>query len=193
MTASETEARLALADDVLPGKPPINLFRLFSRNPAMFEAMSPWGDYTLGRSLSLSMRLREIVIDRVTARCGAEYEWAIHVAYFGARVGFTPEQVASLAHGAADDPCWDDDERVVLRAVDALHDTNDLDDALWAEVTARLTDEQVLDLLLLAGWYHAISYVARAARVPLDDGVPRFADYAAAAMKSLSSGEPGSG
>jgi hypothetical protein len=32
--------------------------------------------------------------------------------------------------------------------------------------------------LLLAGWYHAISYAARAARVPLEDGAPRFAQYA---------------
>jgi alkylhydroperoxidase family enzyme len=185
MPASETEARLRLADDVLPGKPPINLFRLFSRNPTMFEAMSPWGDYTLGKALSLPMRLREIVIDRVTARCGAEYEWAVHVAYFAERVGFTEQQVRSLVFGAGDDPCWTEDESLLVRAVDSLHDTNDIDDELWRALAARFTDEQVLDLLLLAGWYHAISYVARAARVPLDDGVPRFADYSAT--------EPGSG
>ena len=62
-------------------------------------------------------------------------------------------------------------------AVDELHDTNDLSDATWAAL--GLTDEQRLDLLLLAGWYHAISFVARAARVPLETDAPRFADYGA--------------
>jgi len=33
---------------------------------------------------------------------------------------------------------------------------------------------QLLDLLLLCGWYHAISFTARAARVPLEDGAPTF-------------------
>jgi alkylhydroperoxidase family enzyme len=131
------------------------------------------------------------VIDRVTARCGAEYEWAVHVAYFAERVSLTHEQVASIAHGDAGDACWSHEERIVLRAVDQLHDANDVDDELWAELAARFSDEQVLDLLLLAGWYHAISYVARAARVPLDDGVPRFADYAR--PTDSSDGEPGSG
>jgi hypothetical protein len=30
--------------------------------------------------------------------------------------------------------------------------------------------------MLLAGWHHAISFAANAARAPLEDGVPRFAD-----------------
>jgi hypothetical protein len=32
---------------------------------------------------------------------------------------------------------------------------------------------------MLAGWYHAISCTARAARVDLEPGAPRFADYQA--------------
>ena len=40
------------------------------------------------------------------------------------------------------------------------------------------SDAQLLDLTMLAGWYHAISFTARAAGVPLEPGAPRFADYA---------------
>lgn len=179
MTASETEARIRLADTALEQMgPPINLFRLFSRNVAMAEAMTHWGSYELSKRLSLPMRTRELVIDRVTARCGAEYEWGVHVAFFGERVGLTDEQVRSLTHGAPEDACWTDEERAVLRVVDQLHDTNDVDDATWSAVAEHLTDEQLLDLVLLAGWYHAISFAARAARVPLEDGAPRFVDYA---------------
>jgi hypothetical protein len=64
----------------------------------------------------------------------------------------------------------------LLTAVDELHDHNDIGDATWSALD--LDDEQRLDLLLLAGWYHAVAYAARAARVPLEPGQPRFADYA---------------
>ena len=179
MTASVSEApRIALADAALPAMgPPINLFKLFARNLPMAEAMTGWGSYELSRRLSLSMRQRELVIDRVTARCGAEYEWGVHLAYFGSRIGLTPDQVTSLTTGSPADDCWPADERALLVAVDELHDTNDLSDATWAAL--GLTDEQRLDLLLLAGWYHAISFVARAARVPLETDAPRFADHGA--------------
>jgi len=160
-----------------PGVPPIALFRTFARNPAMTAAMQGWGSYELSPQLSLTMRQREIVIDRTCARCGCEYEWGVHVAFFAERVGFTDEQVRSLTHGGADDPCWTDaTERALIDAVDALHDDADLDDDVWARLRAGLDDAQVLDLLLLCGWYHGISYVGRALGVPLEPGAPRFAD-----------------
>lgn len=163
-----------------PGVPPIGLFRTFVRNLPMAQAMRGWGSYELSRQLSLSMREREIVIDRTTARCGCEYEWGVHVAFFAERVGLTPEQLTSVTHGGPDDACWTDDlERLLIEAVDALHDGADLDDDLWWRLREHLSDEQVLDLLLLTGWYHAISFAANAARVALEDGAPRFADVAA--------------
>lgn len=190
MTASVFEAprqqgpRIALADAALPEMgPPINLFKLFARNRPMAEAMVGWGSYELSKRLSLSMRQRELVIDRVTARCGAEYEWSVQVAYFGDRVGLTPAQIASLTSGSPADPCWPPDERALLRAVDELHDHADLSDETWQALD--LTDEQRLDLLLLAGWYHAISFVARAARVPLEPNGPRFADHPARSQRAM--------
>ncbi|HEX7716440.1 MAG TPA: carboxymuconolactone decarboxylase family protein, partial [Marmoricola sp.] len=159
-----------------PGAPPIALFRTFARNLAMTDAMAEWGAYELSSRLTLSMRDREILIDRTCARCGAEYEWGVHVLFFADRVGFTPDQVRSLTHGTPDDPCWSPRERLLLRAADALHDDADLDDELWASLARELDEAELLDLLLLCGWYHAISYVARAARVDLEPGAPRFAD-----------------
>lgn len=117
-----------LASMMPPGVPPIGLFRTFVRNLPMARAMPGWGSYALSRELSLSLRQRELVIDRVTARCGCEYEWGVHVAFFAERAGLTPEQVTSLTHGGPADPCWSDDDAVVLQAVDALHDQADIDD-----------------------------------------------------------------
>lgn len=160
-----------------PGVPPIALFRTFVRNLPMATAMGRWGGYELSRHLSLTMRDREIVIDRTCARCRCEYEWGVHIAFFAERVGLDAEQVRSLTHGEASDPCWTDDrDRLLIEAADALHDDADLDDDLWLRLRAHLSDEQALDLFMLAGWYHAISYAANAARVELEPGAPRFSD-----------------
>lgn len=162
-----------------PGVPPIALFRTFVRNPAMTSALRGWGGYELSAELSLTLRDREIVIDRTCVRCGCEYEWGVHVAFFAERAGFTAEQTTSLAHGGADDPCWTDDrDRSLIAAVDSLHDHADIDDELWGHLGAHFDDAQLLDLLLLTGWYHAISYVARGARVELEPGAPRFSEVA---------------
>lgn len=173
----EPQAADLLAAMMPPGVPPIGLFRTFARNLPMTAAMTGWGGYELGRDLSLTMRDREILIDRTCARCGCEYEWGVHVLFFAERVGLTPAQVTSLTHGSADDACWEQPrDRLLVRAADALHDDADLDDALWAELAAELSEAELLDLLLLCGWYHAISYAARAARVDLEPAAPRFAD-----------------
>jgi alkylhydroperoxidase family enzyme len=174
--ASEVNAQLR---SMMPeGVPPIALFRTFAQNLPMSIAMSGWGSYELSRRLSLSMRDREIVIDRTCARCRCEYEWGVHLAFFAERVGLDREQTASLTHGSAGDPCWvDERDRLLIRAVDALHEQADIDEALWQELTGIFSDANLLDLLLLCGWYHAISFVARGARVPLEAGAPVFSDY----------------
>ncbi|HTN78269.1 MAG TPA: carboxymuconolactone decarboxylase family protein [Acidimicrobiales bacterium] len=160
-----------------PGVPPIALFRTFAKNLPMTRAMRPWGTYELSRALSLSLREREIVIDRTCARCGCEYEWGVHVAFFSVKAELTPAQVTSLTFGTCTDECWQSErERLLIETVDALHDDNDISDDLSARLATALTEEERLDLFLLAGWYHAISFVARAARVSLEEGVARFID-----------------
>jgi alkylhydroperoxidase family enzyme len=159
-----------------PNVPPIALFRTVVKNLPMAEAMTSWGSYELSRSLSLSLRDREIVIDRTCVRCGCEYEWGVHVAFFAEKARLDRHQIRSLTHGDADDPCWTTErDRMLIRAVDALCDGRDIDDDLWQALNQVFEDRELLDLTMLCGWYHAISFTARAARVPLEPGSPTFA------------------
>jgi alkylhydroperoxidase family enzyme len=172
----ETDIDSQLQRMMPSGVPPIALFRTLVRNLPMTAAMTPWGSYELGRQLSLSMRDREIVIDRTCARCGCEYEWGVHVAFFAERAGLDVAQVRSLTHGSAADVCWaEEPDRLLIRAVDALHETADIPDDLWCDLAAVFSEQNLLDLLLLCGWYHAISFVARGTRVPLESDAPTFA------------------
>ena len=97
--------------------------------------------------------------------------WGIHVAVFADKVGLRSDQLASLANGDASDECWPDpSDRAVLRAVDEMHATNDLSDAAWCELVTAIGEDGSVETALLCGWYHAISYVTRALRLPLEPG-----------------------
>lgn len=175
----EEAASRQLATMMPPGVPPIRLFRTFAKNLPMTAAMGGWGSYELSKDLSLTMRDREIVIDRTCVRCGCEYEWGVHVSFFAERVSLTGEQVTSLTHGSASDRCWDSErDRLLIELTDALHDTAQVDDVLWGHLVSVFSEAEILDLLLLVGWYHAISFAANVAGVALEDGAPRFAEVA---------------
>jgi alkylhydroperoxidase family enzyme len=154
---------------------PLKLFRLFMRHPEMARAMHELGGFVLGRGgRALASRDREIVIHRVCARCGCEYEWGVHAVAFGARVGLDDAQLAATTRPGADAPAWSERDRLLIRLVDELHDTGTVSNELWARLREEWTEQQLLELLLVAGWYHAISYLANGARVERETWAATF-------------------
>lgn len=155
-----------------PGKPPLRLFTTLARDPRLFGKFFAGGLLDRGH---LTLREREIVITRTTALCRSEYEWGVHIAIFGARVGFTPAQQRALVHGTPAEACWPAQEQTLLRLCDALHRDCDVDDALWQQLRADFSDEALLELLLLAGFYRTVSYLTNALRLPLEPDAATFA------------------
>ena len=160
-------------DAIMRGRPPLLLFRTVAHNPRVLQRMIAGGLLDKG---SLSLRARELMILRTTALCGAEYEWGVHVATFGAKCGWTPEQIRSSVRGGPADACWSDEERIVLRLADALHAAGDVDDALWQEAAAAFEPPQLVELVMLAGLYHAVSFLLNAFRIEHEPSAPRFPD-----------------
>jgi len=161
----------AALERVMKGQPPLRLFTTLARDPRLFQKFFAGGLLDKG---NLSMRQREIVIHRTTALCRSEYEWGVHVTAFAGHVGLTPEQVRATVKGSPDDACWSAEERVLLRLCDALHAHGDIDDGLWAELRARFTDEAIIELLMLAGFYRTVSYLTNGLRLPLEETGARF-------------------
>jgi alkylhydroperoxidase family enzyme len=153
--------------------PPLQLFRVWARRPDLARGVASWGRYYFSRQSALSVRQRELVIDRTTALCGADYEWGVHIAAFAAKAGLDAGQIRSLAGGSPADDCWSPEDRAVLAAVDELHATSDLSDGAWADLVAAAGEDGALDLLLVCGWYHAVSFTVRALRLPLEPGTAR--------------------
>ena len=161
-------------DKIMPkGVPPLALFTTLARDERLYERFL--GGSLLGPG-HLTLRQREIVIDRITALSGSEYEWGVHVSFFGEAAGFTEEQLRSLVRGDADDPIWSEEERALIRACDQLHAACNLDDAAWDALRAHFSEEAVLEILMLAGLYRMVSYLTNALRLPLEPYAARFPD-----------------
>jgi alkylhydroperoxidase family enzyme len=122
----------------------------------------------------LSLKQREIVILRVTAKCDCEYEWGVHVAAFAKRAGLSDEQVRATRVGAADAPCWSAEEQLLVRAVDELSARARIEDETLAAVQQTFTREQQLEILALCGNYHTVSFVANSARLAPEPFAARF-------------------
>jgi len=155
-----------------PGVPPIGLFRVVGKNPRVLKRMQRGGLLDPG---SISLRVRELVILRTTARCGAGYELGVHATFFGPVAKLSAEDVAAVVARGPADARWSDEERLALRLVDALHDHGDVDDDLWSALTTCYDEAQRIELVMLCGLYHAVSFLCRTLRLEPEPGTETFA------------------
>src|SRR5690349_9059337 len=143
----------AAIDELMHGREPLALFTTMARDHRLFFKFFNSGLLDRGH---LTVRQREIVIDRVTAVCDAEYEWGVHVATFASKAGLTSDELASLLHGDARDPCWRDPDGLLIRLCDSLHRDCTVDDDLWDALISVFSAEALLELIMLAGTYRTV-------------------------------------
>jgi alkylhydroperoxidase family enzyme len=167
----EADMEDMLAKLMPAGTEPLILFRTLARSPRLFRRFMNGGLLDKG---SISLREREIAIDRTCARCGAEYEWGVHIALFAAKAGFGPKEIAAMAHGAGNAECWSASESLITRLVDQLHETARVDEPLWRDLQSSFSDQQILELIMLTGFYHMVSFIVNALDLPLEPYGARF-------------------
>jgi 4-carboxymuconolactone decarboxylase len=156
----------AVFDKIMPpGVPPLALFTTLARVPRVYDRFRAGSLLDRG---PVSLRHREIVIDRTCARCGCAYEWGVHIAFFADRVALTPEQVRATVHGDSKDPVWSEEEKLLIQLVDELHDTADIPDQLWNDLAAAFSVEQIFEVIALTGFYHTVSFFANGLRLPAE-------------------------
>jgi len=154
-----------------PGAEPLVLFRTLATSERH------WRKFRSGSLLDrgpLSLRAREIVINRTCARAGCEYEWGVHISAFAGAARFTEEQVVATAQGEADALCWTPAEQALLATADSLHTYAKLTDAEWTRLRNHFDEAQCLEVLLLCGFYRTVAYVVGGLDLPREPGAARF-------------------
>ena len=162
-------------DRIMRGAPPLMLFRVVAGNARAWEKFRAGGLLNKG---PLSLREREIVIDRTCARTGCEYEWGVHVVIFADAAGLTDQQVRATVRGEADAPCWSAAEQALIAAVDALHERATLRGDEYKALSAHYDDAKIFEIMLLCGFYRTVSYLANGLDLPLEEKAARFPEAA---------------
>jgi 4-carboxymuconolactone decarboxylase len=173
----EGEAGEAMGRWVPPdsGVDPLLMVRLLLRqHPALAEAVRPLGFFFAGPESTLDTRTRELVVVRVTARTGCEYEWGLRVAWQAEAAKFTSEQIADSVRPSVDRSLWDERDLALIDVVDELHDKGSIAEAGYRALRASYSDQQVVEILLLAGWYHAVSFLANGTELDPESFAARF-------------------
>jgi alkylhydroperoxidase family enzyme len=160
------EAVKARLDKLMPeGVEPLVLFRTLARDDRLFSRFMGAGLLDKGH---LSLRERELAIDRTCARTGCAYEWGVHIALFKEKVSLSDAEVNALATMAPDEGGWNKREALILTLMDALHDQSRVEDGLWADLRSEFEELQLLELIMLAGFYHTVAYISNGLDLPLE-------------------------
>jgi alkylhydroperoxidase family enzyme len=158
-------------DAIMRGAQPLMLFRVIAGSPRAWDKFRAGGLLDPG---PLSLREREIVIDRTCALTGCEYEWGVHVAVFARAAKLTAEQIRATVLDGADAPCWSASEQALIAAVDALHRRATLSDDEFAALSSHHDDAKILEIILLCGFYRTVSYFANGLALPPEPDAARF-------------------
>ncbi len=158
-----------------PGSPlePLALFRTLQIHDELASRMRPLGAGILAHG-RIAPRERELIIHRTCARAGAEYEWGVHAVAFGAVVGLSETELAATAVAAADDAVWSAEDASLIRFADELYEGGDVSDSTWEALTQRFAHDQLLELIITAGWYRLLSYVINVLRIAPEPWAARF-------------------
>ena len=147
-----------------------NIFTTLVRHPGLFEKWLRFGGKVL--SGRLPARDRELLILRTGWRCRSVYEWGQHVLIARA-AGLTDEEIRRVQEGP-DAPGWSDLDAALLRTADELHDDSCITDATWAALAAAYDEKQLIEIPMVVGQYHLVSFCLNSFGVQREAGVPGF-------------------
>ncbi len=155
------------------GIPPLNIFRTVAHNPRVLHRFIIGGLLDKG---SITIQERELVILRSCARCHAEYEWGVHAAAFADKAKISLEQINDTISREVNRDLWTDKQLCLLELVDQLHETQTCEDELWEKLCKNYQNDQLIELIMLTGLYHAVSFIVNSLQIANEDFAPTFTE-----------------
>jgi alkylhydroperoxidase family enzyme len=159
------------------------------RHPALAKAFLTFNNHVAIAS-SVSRRIRELLILRISWLRRSEYEFAQHVV-LGRNAGLSEVELERVQFGP-DAPGWDPVDADLLHAVDELHVDARIRDATWTRLSAHFSRTQLMDIVFAVGCYEILAMVFKTFGVELEPGAEPLDPAARARMhaqESRGSGE----
>lgn len=168
MTMPGPRIQPAPADTLPEGLPPLNIFATLAKHPKLLDRFNRFGGFLLYKG-ELPVREREIVILRVGWRCGSVYEFGQHTV-IGKTAGLTEDEVARLV--TADLAGWSPADADLVAMADELCVANTVSDRVWESLANRWNEQEMMELLVVAGFYRLVSGFLNSTGVEREPGVP---------------------
>ena len=152
-----------------------NILRTIAHQPKLLQPF-------LGFAAALSLRGRlprresELLALRAAWNCRSAFEWGHHVLY-ARTAGLDETEIAAIATQSGALPAstgssWTAQDRALLRAADELHETQNIADDTWQELSEQWDSGQLVEIAFVVGNYTMLSMLANSTQVPLEPGLP---------------------
>lgn len=141
---------------------------IWLNRPGLAEHAQALGQYCRYDS-SLSTRLSELAILTMAVLWQSEFEWWAHKP-IALKAGVSEETIRAMLNNDQPIPFAQDDEQVVHEFVSTLVTTRQVPQALYNKAMEILGQDNVVDLVGLAGYYTLISMTLNVFDVGLPEG-----------------------
>lgn len=150
---------------------PLNIFAVLAHHPKLLSRVNRFGGYLLNKGL-VPERERELVILRVGWNARSRYEFGQHT-IMGRDAGLTDEEIEAVTRPIAEGG-WSADDAALLAMADELCADDGVTDETFARLHNRWSEPELVELIVVAGFYRLISGFLNTFGVELDEGVPGF-------------------
>jgi len=152
---------------------PINLGQALVNSSDGYE-----NHHMLGRWIredsTIDPRLRELLILQVGYTSRSPYEFSHH-AKISQGYGVTPDDILGLIAFAHDEPnSLSEDDLDMLRAARDLTAKGEIPDDLWARLAKRFDDRQLVEIVLIIGYYNHVVRLLSALKIDVE---PEYQHY----------------
>ena len=168
---SMTEAQRKSADELASGprgqvRGPFNVLL---RSPELMSPVQKVGEYLRFRC-PLDRRIAEFATLVAARQWTQNYEWQAHHP-LALKAGLKPEIAQAIAEGRRPTGMAQDEEIVYDLLTELFHNKS-ASDATYERAVKQLGEQQMVDVVAIAGYYSMLAMLLNLARTPLPEGKP---------------------
>jgi alkylhydroperoxidase family enzyme len=152
-----------------PAGTPLNIFGTIAHHPKLLKRFMNFAGLFLNKGL-LPGREREIVILRVGWNCQSVYEFGQHTV-IGQRVGLSLTEIGALTKESSAHR-WSTRDVALIAMSDELCADNCVTEATWKLLATDWKEDELIELVMVAGTYRLVSGFLNTMGVELDEQTP---------------------
>jgi len=159
-----------------PVLPSPNLYRIVAKNKALFMDLITTkfiGSTGIFDKKRIPPEMREKIILRTCVVTKNDYEFALHEETISRKMGISGEQITDIINAEPNSTLWKESDLALFRLIDTLVSGKDIEDKLFTWVSNYYSEEELIDIILIIGFYTTVGMLVSFAK-PEKDNYAKF-------------------